>query len=764
LLTVVGLTTGSALVSLEGSDVPEGFTDLVGASASHDFVIGIKADGSVGAYLTSPAWGTWPLNIPPGLSNVVSVAAGESFGVALQNGMVSTWGNIADPPQGLVGVTSIAAGNNLAYAVKTDGTIVSWGTFDPLAIPPPLSNVVAVSASWESGMALKADGTALQWGDPRLRGIFGSESNLVAISLGGPNGVSPFALRSDGTVAGGGVPAGLAGVTAVSSGSGYGLALKSDGTVAGLGSAQVHASLSHVTSIAAGGGYGLVLTRWPVIKTQPQNVTNQPGTTASFTADVRGAGPFTFQWQKNGTNIPGANGVSLALNNVSGPDIASYRLVAGNASGSVTSQPAILQLFGAPQVIARPVSQHVFVGARVAFSLTATGAAPVAIQWYHGGSSITGATNAVLMLTGVSVGDAGSYSAIVSNQMGQAPSQAASLVVDPAPTWTYSAAGTVVGLSGPAVPPGLTNAVAVAAGTKHALALRKDGTVASWGNDFLGAVTSPPGLSNVVAISAGDDLSLALQADGTVTGWGSIGSGVPADLYGVLAIAAGYQRSLALRADGSIVQWGETIAGIDQPPGYARNLVAIDSGDEGNVALRRDGTLITWGSLLNPFGMNPPTVSNLVAVSIGRRYVLGLRNDGTVYGSPAALSNIVAIAAGGDSMGLALKNDGTVAGWGGVTIPDGLSGVSAVAAGGFGLVITTNPPPPALSLRLVNGQVVIGHPVSVPGYILEASDLLSAQFVAVPGYTNSFTYTNAADQGFSLTPSAGLQFLRLRRQ
>jgi alpha-tubulin suppressor-like RCC1 family protein len=763
LLTVVGLTTGSSLVSLDGPDVPEGFTDLKGVAASRDCVIGVKADGAVGVYLTSLAFGTSMLNIPSGLTNVVAVAAGESFGLALQSGTVTAWGNIAAPPPDLTGVTSIAAGNNRAYAVKADGSVVSWGS--GVISPPPLSNVVAVSGSWDCGLALLALGTATPWG-ALSSATFATESNLVAISLGGPNtgAVNPLGLRADGTVAGGGVPAGLAGVAAISSGGGYGLALKSDGTVVGLANAQIKASLSHVTSVAAGGGYGLVFTRWPVIKTQPQSVTNQPGTTATFTAGVRGAGPFTFQWQKEGSNIPGANGVTLALNNVSASDIASYTLIAGNAFGSVTSQPAMLQVFGAPQVLAQPKSQRVFEGARVGFSLTVTGAAPLTIQWYHGSSAIIGANNLQLMLAGVSVGDAGSYEATVSNHVGQIASPSASLVVDPAPHWTNSPPGTVVGLWGPAVPPGLTNAVALAAGTRHALALRADGTVVGWGNDFLGGATPPAGLSNVVAISAGDDLSLALNADGTVVGWGSLGSAVPADLYGVIAIAAGYQRSIALKTDGAIVQWGPGNTGPDLPPGYATNIIAVDAGFEGNVALRDDGTLITWGGLLNPGGYNPPTVSNLVAVSIGRLYVLGLHNDGTVYGSPVALSNVVAVAAGGDSMGLALNNDGTVIGWGGATAPAGLTGVSALAAGGFGLVITTNAPPsPVLALSQAGGQVVIEHPVSVPGYLLEASDALSFKFVEVPGYTNAFIFTNSQNQGFSLTPSGDLKILRLRR-
>jgi hypothetical protein len=74
-----------------------------------------------------------------------------------------------------------------------------------------------------------------------------------------------------------------------------------------------------------------------------------------------------------------------------------------------------------------------------------------------------------------------------------------------------------------------------------------------------------------------------------------------------------------------------------------------------------------------------------------------LKNDGTVVGwgwndygqvtIPTGLSGVTAIAAGG-LHSLALKNDGTVVGWGWndygqVTIPTGLSGVTAIAGGGY---------------------------------------------------------------------------------
>lgn len=111
------------------------------------------------------------------------------------------------------------------------------------------------------------------------------------------------------------------------------------------------------------------------------------------------------------------------------------------------------------------------------------------------------------------------------------------------------------------------------------------------------------------------------------------------------------------------------------------------------------GQVVSWGSMVLP-PVNPET--RFTAVAAGGEHSLALKADGTVFAwgrnlsgestVPEGLSNIVAIAAGGRShtgFSLALKKDGTVVGWGNQTIvpikqtmaPIGLSNVIAIAAG-----------------------------------------------------------------------------------
>ncbi len=110
---------------------------------------------------------------------------------------------------------------------------------------------------------------------------------------------------------------------------------------------------------------------------------------------------------------------------------------------------------------------------------------------------------------------------------------------------------------------GISNAVAVAAGISHVLALTRDGLVKSWDRGkmgsgaFLALAQSevPPDLKDVVAIAAGSSFSMALKKDGTVVTWGAftdpwtldaLSPEPPAGLRGVTAIAAGGEHALAL--------------------------------------------------------------------------------------------------------------------------------------------------------------------------------------------------------------------------
>jgi alpha-tubulin suppressor-like RCC1 family protein len=108
------------------------------------------------------------------------------------------------------------------------------------------------------------------------------------------------------------------------------------------------------------------------------------------------------------------------------------------------------------------------------------------------------------------------------------------------------------------VPPNPGNVMGIAAGLRHGLGLRSDGTVIAWGRDNEGQCTVPAGLGNVVAVAAGDQ-SIALLESGSIVAWGGNQNGqfcIPQGLCNVTAISAGSNHNLAILQSGGVAAWG----------------------------------------------------------------------------------------------------------------------------------------------------------------------------------------------------------------
>jgi hypothetical protein len=268
------------------------------------------------------------------------------------------------------------------------------------------------------------------------------------------------------------------------------------------------------------------------------------------------------------------------------------------------------------------------------------------------------------------------------------------------------------------VPAGLTNAIAVAAGYQHSLALKGDGTVTGWGYNFFGQATAPASLSNVVAVAAGYSHSVALKADGSVVVWGSQ-SAVPADLTNAIAIAAGWDHNLAARSDGSVVSWGSQ---TNVPPGL-NTVVGVAAGNGQSMALLFNGTVVAWGD--NSFGKTnvPAGLTNVVAIAAGADHCLALRRNGTIvaWGAntsgqtsvPSSATNIAGISAGA-AHNLTLKSDGTLVAWGDnsfgqSTVVPSIIGVVSVAAGGGHSLAVRGSGAPAITVQPLSQSVILSR-------------------------------------------------------
>ncbi|MBI4661077.1 MAG: hypothetical protein HY735_19785, partial [Verrucomicrobia bacterium] len=447
------------------------------------------------------------------------------------------------------------------------------------------------------------------------------------------------------------------------------------------------------------------------------------GGTVSWRADVSGAGPFSYQWQFNGTDLPGGTNAVLALTDVDATQAGSYSVRVSSAFGAVTSPPSLLSVVPF-QLDAQPLDQHAYVGETVTFSVVARSSSPISYQWRFNGDVLPGATNASLILSGAKRDRAGFYLVTISNRWGMVSSREARLSFLMVKAWSDQYHSSMV-------PNSLTNIVAVSAGYQWSLALRSDGTLVAWDSSQANAAPQlrpvPVGLTNVISVSSGFGHSLALRSDGTVVAWGENGEGqvnVPKGLTNVVAVAAGGRHSLALRADGKAVAWGQYYAGGNRVPAWLSNVVSIAAGNVGSVAVLADGTLAKWSA-----GVTAPNgLSNVVSAACYGNFGLALRADGTVVGwggvVPKGLSNIVSVAAC-ENYGLAVRADCTVAAWNSyngdprsvfpTNVPAGLVDVIAVSgAAGYSLALSGDGLP-VVQVPLINPTLSAdGFSVSLP--------------------------------------------------
>ncbi|HEX7577315.1 MAG TPA: immunoglobulin domain-containing protein, partial [Verrucomicrobiae bacterium] len=356
----------------------------------------------------------------------------------------------------------------------------------------------------------------------------------------------------------------------------------------------------------------------PGITTQPLGRSSPLGLTNIFAATVSGAAPLSYQWQLNGTNIPGATNTSYFIAAVGTNDLGVYQFVASNAVGMVVSSNALLTVGPVAawgynvnnQCVVPPgLSNVTTIAGGLAYSLASRLDGSIAAWGNVGVYTNSSFTNVIAL-------SASANGALALRSDG-----------------SVVGSGSINPLSFKVFP---SNVVAMAAGYGHGLALRAEGTVAGWGLSAPGGpyppAIVPPGLTKVIAVAAGYQHSLALRSDGTVAAWGfSVATNVPIGLSNVVAIAAGTTHSLALKSDGTLVAWGAG-PGTNIPAGLS-NVMTIAAGNyfdqrtSVSFAVRSNGTVVAWGLSPYPQTNAPSGLTNVVAVVAGSYHALALVND-----------------------------------------------------------------------------------------------------------------------------------------
>ncbi|MDH7502495.1 MAG: hypothetical protein QHJ82_07255 [Verrucomicrobiota bacterium] len=220
-------------------------------------------------------WGSPAIEIPVGLTNVFGVSCGFAHNLALRSdGSVVAWGTNqfgqCNVPTNVADVVAVAAGAYHSVAVQRDGSAAVWGdnTYGQVTNKPAnLTNVVDVKAGYYHTLALKSDGTVAAWGGgyPLTNAVPAGLSNVTAIAA---FGYHCMALKLDRTVAAWGfspfpfvdfmptnLPASWSNVVGIAAGRYHNLAVRNDGSVLGYGfppGASIPSGLSNVVAVGAG--------------------------------------------------------------------------------------------------------------------------------------------------------------------------------------------------------------------------------------------------------------------------------------------------------------------------------------------------------------------------------------------------------------------------------------------------------------------------------------------------------------------------------
>ncbi len=180
------------------------------------------------------------------------------------------------------------------------------------------------------------------------------------------------------------------------------------------------------------------------------------GQTVVFSVTASGA-ITSYQWRKNGIDIPGATSSTYTIVNATAADAGPYDVIVSGPCSSATSATATLSIITPAIITTNPVAQSVCPGGSVTFSTAATGQGSLGYQWRKDGINITGAYSSFLTINNASAADLGSYDVIVTGGCNNDTSDAAILTMGDATAVTTHPVTQVVC--------GGTNVTLTAAGT-----------------------------------------------------------------------------------------------------------------------------------------------------------------------------------------------------------------------------------------------------------------------------------------------------------
>ncbi|MBI5767103.1 MAG: putative Ig domain-containing protein [Verrucomicrobia bacterium] len=373
----------------------------------------------------------------------------------------------------------------------------------------------------------------------------------------------------------------------------------------------------------------------PAITTQPASQTVIAGQTAAFTVVATGDPTPTYQWMRNGLNVPGATGATFTLNNTPFNAGGTYTVAVSNPGGSITSNAATLTVNPVAPSITSPVAATAVAGRTFIFQIVAntssatytvaTGTLPAGLTLnadtglISGTPTATGTANLTITATNATAADTKPLAITVNS-----PPPVITVAVAPAgqvgtayTAFTVTASNSPTAMTATGLPPGLTMSnTGVISGTPTQAGTFSAAVTAT---NATGSNTSPV----VITINLPPNLP-AFTGSTTLAGvQGTAFNFTPAFANGPFTnfTATGLPTGLAISATTGAITGTPTVSGT-----FTVNVTATNAGGS---------TTVAFTLTLNP-PASAPTITGATTASgtVGSNFSFTLTSSGT----PAATS------------------------------------------------------------------------------------------------------------------------------
>jgi alpha-tubulin suppressor-like RCC1 family protein len=715
----------------------------------------LVAVGLGGIYTSVNSGASWTLTSAPANQEWQSVTCsgdGIKLAAAVWGGPIyistdagATWKASGAPTSLWAAVKSSADGTQLVGASLSDGIYTSTNsgaTWIP-TLAGSFEDLPSIGSSADGSKWVVVSGTSQTQG-----GIFTSADSGTTWWYGGYGSWTAVASSSDGTkwvaaVSGGGIytwdptrpvianqPAsltvlagdnvairvGVFGVTPLAYQWSFDGTNLLNATQAELTFTNVSLSDSGLYSVVVSNSFGSLLSSNALLTVLPEVITTQPqpvnqtvlaGSDITFAVAVSSTASMAYQWELNGTNLPGATNSTIVLTNVTHDSSGTYAALVSNTFGSVLSSNAVF------------VVTPAFVTTEPADGLSATGAvlhglftaeAPDSVVWFEwgidtnygdavGSSILPGSSNAVAIsstLSGLTGDFIYHYRLVAWNIFGLVYGEDQQFALSTAPAATTLAATSVTtnsamlnGIVNPDYAPttayfewgptrgygNVTPATGLGNGTVS-LTLSNPLTNLAAGTLCHYRVVA----SNIVGVAVGGDASFRVPgaplattqpANAISTNGATLnGMATPNHFLTTTWFEWGTNTSYGHLAGITNISGGDSVmairtalAGLSRDPVYhcrlvASNMFGVIFGADQQFALGRN--VFAWGAdsqTYFPFGTN----QDVVAIAAGANETMALKVDSTalkplfylgsyvIYGMAIVGSNVVAIAANNGS-------------------------------------------------------------------------------------------------------------------